>query len=113
MSELQVFPDFKYLINALNRDIVEKIPFLPSRSDTFGVVMLESMASGTPVAAYPVTGPRDVITSENGAMDEDLAHAVGIALGRDRRKVRKSSKAYDWETCTKTFLDALTVIPKD
>ena len=82
----------------------------PSRSDTFGVVMLEAMASGTPVAAYPVTGPRDVITSENGAMDEDLSVAVGIALGRDRQVVRKASKDYDWETCTKTFLEALTPI---
>jgi hypothetical protein len=43
-------------------------------------------------------------------MDEDLSVAVGIALGRDRQVVRKASKDYDWETCTKTFLEALTPI---
>ena len=48
----------------------------PSRTDTFGLVMLEAMASGTPVAAYPVTGPIDVLGDGGaGAMNEDLREA--------------------------------------
>jgi glycosyltransferase involved in cell wall biosynthesis len=83
----------------------------PSKSDTFGVVMLESMACGTPVAAYPVTGPLGVIHNGiNGHMDEDLHTAVIFAADVDRNSVRKSSEAYDWESCTQAFLDALTPI---
>ena len=83
----------------------------PSKTDTFGVVMLEAMASGTPVAAYPVTGPRDVIVNGvNGFAHDDLVYAVEQALLCDRRKVREDSKRYDWAECTQTFLDNLTQI---
>src|SRR6201999_3260653 len=57
----------------------------PSRTDTFGLVMIEAMACGTPVAAYPVPGPVDVLTPESGAMSEDLTAAIGEALIRDRQ----------------------------
>src|SRR5690606_10804710 len=59
----------------------------PSRTDTFGLVLLESLASGTPVAAFPVTGPIDVIgTAPVGVLDEDLRAAAlrALALSRDR-----------------------------
>jgi glycosyltransferase involved in cell wall biosynthesis len=83
----------------------------PSKTDTFGVVMLEAIASGTPVAAYPVTGPRDVvINGVNGFTSYDLNYAVEQALGCDRSRVRKDSERYDWAECTQTFLDNLTVI---
>src|SRR5439155_26062779 len=53
----------------------------PSRTDTFGVVVIEALASGLPVAAYPVTGPVDIVTRpELGALDDDLARAVEEAL---------------------------------
>jgi glycosyltransferase involved in cell wall biosynthesis len=83
----------------------------PSKTDTFGVVMLEAIASGTPVAAYPVTGPRDVVVNGvNGFTHDDLAYATEQALNCNRRKVRKDSERYDWAECTQTFLDNLTVI---
>lgn len=83
----------------------------PSKSDTFGVVMLESIACGTPIAAYPVTGPVDVIENGiNGYMDDDLEVAIVKALECDRGIVEASSKKYDWAMCTKTFLDNLTEI---
>ncbi|MDB5679213.1 MAG: alpha-mannosyltransferase, partial [Sphingomonas bacterium] len=56
----------------------------PSRTDTFGLVMIEALASGTPVAAYPVTGPVDVLTPEVGAMAENLDAAIAQALTCDR-----------------------------
>ena len=85
----------------------------PSKTDTFGVVMLEAMASGTPIAAYPVTGPKDiVINGINGWVSDNLHDAVSFAIECNRKKTREISENYDWETCTKTFLDNLTLIKK-
>ena len=87
----------------------------PSKTDTFGVVMLEGLASGTPIAAYPVTGPIDVIeVGVNGAMHDDLAQAViaALAYGYDRAAVARSAERWDWRACTETFVANLTQIPK-
>jgi len=76
----------------------------PSKSDTFGVVMLEAIACGTPVAAYPVTGPIDVLTpGVNGAMDTDLYVAIESALKLDRTVVENSSQCFTWAACTDVF----------
>lgn len=84
----------------------------PSKTDTFGVVMLESMASGTPIAAYPVTGPIDVIQpGVSGFMHDDLASAIAGALACDRDAVAKEGRKFSWEGCTATFLRNLPIIP--
>ena len=78
-----------------------------SRTDTFGLVMIEAMACGTPVAAYPVTGPIDVLTPEVGAMDEDLGVAVAQALTRDRGACAAYGATFTWTASAREFLGAL------
>jgi glycosyltransferase involved in cell wall biosynthesis len=76
----------------------------PSRTDTFGLVLIEAMASGTPVAAYPVTGPRDVVTDPRaGVLDDDLRVAALAALDCDRVRVREFALRYSWEAATRQF----------
>lgn len=80
----------------------------PSKTDTFGLVMIEALACGTPVAGFPVSGPLDIVTDEVGALDEDLAAAISSALTRDRRACRAYGRSYSWEESARQFFDALT-----
>jgi glycosyltransferase involved in cell wall biosynthesis len=83
----------------------------PSRTDTFGVVMLEANASGLPVAAYPVTGPVDVvIDGRTGALDDDLRNACLRALGIDREECRRRAESLSWQRCAQQLFDNLAVI---
>lgn len=83
----------------------------PSRTDTFGNVMIEAMASGLPVAAYPVTGPRDVLTNPAcAAMDDDLGTAVTRALTLDRAAARAHALTFTWAACAEIFLDTLVPV---
>lgn len=76
----------------------------PSRTDTFGLVNLEAMACGVPVAAYPVTGPIDVITNGvTGALDEDLGAAALRALLIDPRQCRARAERSGWDANTRQF----------
>ena len=78
----------------------------PSRTDTFGNVLLESLASGTPVAAFPVSGPRDVLDgSDAGVLDEDLGRACRKALAVPRERARAFSLRYTWSSSARQFLD--------
>ena len=83
----------------------------PSRTDTFGLVMIEAMACGVPVAAYPVTGPIDIITEgRSGALDNDLYQAVIKALSVDRQSTLKYTQKYSWESATEQFLSNLCLV---
>ncbi|WP_207459731.1 glycosyltransferase [Azospirillum sp. SYSU D00513] len=77
----------------------------PSRSDTFGLVLLEALASGLPVAAYPVPGPLDVLEgSSAGVLDEDLGRAVRAALTIPPERCREHALRYSWRRSAEQFL---------
>ena len=76
----------------------------PSRTDTFGLVMLEAMACGTPVAAYDAPSPLDVVNHNvTGCIADTLEEAVDQASRLDRDAVRQGSMHYSWETCAAMF----------
>ena len=80
----------------------------PSKTDTFGLVILEALACGVPVAAYPVPGPLDVIGSAPvGVLDNDLAAACHSALGLSREACRNYALSRSWRACTEQFLSNL------
>ncbi len=82
----------------------------PSRTDTFGVVMLEAAACGLPVAAFPVQGPLDVVRNGvTGVLDSDLEKACMKALAIDRGACREHALCFSWEACTGQFLDNLVL----
>lgn len=82
----------------------------PSRTDTFGLVIIEAMACGVPVAAYPVRGPLDIIEQGvTGYLDEDLKQAAMDALALDSQRCRDGAMKYTWAECTKQFLSHLPV----
>ena len=83
----------------------------PSRTETFGLVMLEALASGVPVAAYPVQGPQDIVTSpEVGALDEDLGRAVQSALGKDPAVCRNHALQWSWDASVRSFAGFLAPV---
>jgi glycosyltransferase involved in cell wall biosynthesis len=82
----------------------------PSKSDTFGIVMIEAMSLGTPVAAYPVDGPLDVIDEYTGCMDKNLHKAIMACLEMDRNLVKQRSSMWTWEQCWTIFRDNLVNI---
>jgi len=94
----------------------------PSRTDTFGLVLLEALASGVPVAGFPVQGPLDVIGADGrgttprmqapvGCLDTDLATAISRALDCRSAVCRAYAEHYSWQACARTFLHALAYRP--
>ena len=77
----------------------------PSRTDTFGIVLIEAMASGLPVAAFPVPGPIDVVAPGAGVLDEDLRAACLRALTIPREQAREHSLRFTWKESARQFLD--------
>lgn len=83
----------------------------PSRTDTFGLVLLEALASGLPVAAFPVPGPLDVIAqSATGVLDDDLLAACQGALRIPRGRCAAYGRSHSWEACARQFLANLQTI---
>jgi glycosyltransferase involved in cell wall biosynthesis len=85
----------------------------PSRTDTFGLVVLEALASGLPVAAFPVTGPKDILGESAvpvGALNEDLRKACLEALKIDRANCRPFAETYSWRACAERFMDNLVPV---
>ena len=83
----------------------------PSQADTFGLVIIEAMARGAPVAAFPVAGPIDIIEQGvSGYMSWNLPYAVKQCLPLDRNTVKKASKVWTWENCWNIFKDNLITI---
>jgi glycosyltransferase involved in cell wall biosynthesis len=80
----------------------------PSQWETFGIVMIEAMACGTPVAAYPVQGPEDVIDEGvTGCMNDDLKQAVTDCLFLNRQQVWSGSQRWSWQRAWEIFRDNL------
>jgi glycosyltransferase involved in cell wall biosynthesis len=112
-AELEAaYPDAIFLGSLSGRELAgayagADVFVFPSRTDTFGLVMIEALACGTPVAAYPVTGPADIIEESVGALDEDLEAAIARALTRDRAACAAYGARFTWASSAQEFLDAL------
>ena len=107
------FPEVNYLGVLTQHELADvyasaDVFVFPSKTDTFGLVLLEAMACGLPVAAYPVTGPLDVIgDSKAGAMHEDLRTACLNALQLRREDAAAHAGKFSWRTATEQFLSYL------
>jgi glycosyltransferase involved in cell wall biosynthesis len=104
------YPDTNFLGVLAQNDLAEiyssaDVFVFPSKTDTFGLVLLEAMACGLPVAAYPVTGPLDVIgDSPGGALRDDLKSACLAALTLSRDDAAHHASKYSWRAATEQFL---------
>jgi glycosyltransferase involved in cell wall biosynthesis len=109
------FPGVRFLGKLTGADLAAAyrsadVFVFPSRTDTFGLVLIEALATGTPVAAYPVQGPIDVLTEEVASMDEDLERATAQALTRDRAACVRYASNFGWNVSARQFLDGLVPI---
>ena len=126
-SLMRRYPDAKFLGPMMGEALVRAysssdVFVFPSRTDTFGLVMLEAMACGLPVAAYPVQGPKDAVGGAAAAvLDEDLKAACLDALaigrkavdGRTNSSPRAFALEHTWRKCTLQFLANLAVEPPE
>jgi glycosyltransferase involved in cell wall biosynthesis len=107
------YPGCRFLGYRFGRDLARQIAggdvfVFPSRTDTFGIVMLEAMACGLPIAALPVTGPIDVVRpGVTGCLDEDLAAACMRALDLNRQDCRQYAERHGWRRSTRQFVENL------
>lgn len=99
-----VYAGFRFGEDLANHLAASDVFVFPSLTDTFGLVNLEAMACGVPVAAFPVTGPIDVVDDGvTGALDQDLARAALRALTLDPQNCRDRALRSGWELCSREF----------
>jgi len=115
LDELRAaYPEVKFLGSKTGEELAQHyaaadVFVFPSRTDTFGLVLLEALASGVPVAALPVPGPIDVIGNHPcGVLDEDLQKAAMQALRIDPALCRRHAERFSWEACSRQFLAHLS-----
>ena len=107
------YPQVTFVGYKYGKDLVDyyrqaDVFVFPSLTDTFGLVMLEAMACGTPVAAYPVNGPIDVVDDGvTGVLHQDLDVAINNALLLDRKHCRDAALMHSWQHCAQIFQDNL------
>jgi len=112
----QKYPKARFLGEKKGRDLSAHLAaadvfVFPSLTDTFGVVQLEALACGTPVAAFPVTGPLDVIGDRPiGALGADLRSACIRALAMSREACRNFALERSWESSARQFIGNLTAL---
>ncbi len=110
------FPAARFLGEKMGEELTSLIAaadvfVFPSLTDTFGVVQLEALACGTPVAAFPVTGPLDVISDHPiGALDRDLSAAALRAYTMSREACRSFAMERSWENCARMFINNLAML---
>lgn len=109
------FPDALFLGKRTGLDLAgcyagADIFVFPSKTDTFGLVMIEALACGTPVAAYPVAGPVDILTPQVGAMSNNLTDAIDMARGCNRDDCVSFGSEFTWEAATRQFLAGLAAL---
>jgi glycosyltransferase involved in cell wall biosynthesis len=114
LAQLQArYPDVHFAGAKFGEDLARHyasgdVFVFPSRTDTFGLVLLEALASGLPVAAYPVPGPLDVIGDSGcGVLDQELARASARALEITRTRCRAYALQFSWRRCAEQFLQNL------
>lgn len=119
------YPDVEFLGAKFGEDLAAAyaaadVFVFPSKTDTFGLVMIEALASGTPVAAYPVQGPVDVLGADGkgpfsdwdkqiAALSDNLDTAIKEALRLERKACSEFAQLYNWETVAEQFISALSV----
>ena len=108
----KAYPEAHFLGSKTGRDLAAcyagaDVFVFPSKTDTFGLVMIEALACGTPVAAYPVQGPLDILTPQTGVMANSLEEAIAAALRLNRDDCAAHGAGFTWEASARQFLAAL------
>ena len=107
------YPNAQFLGKKIGEDLAvafasADVFVFPSKTDTFGLVILEALASGTPVAVFPVQGPADIVRgTKAGAIDADLREAALAALELDSKDARALAEQYSWRNSAAQFLHNL------